>query len=176
MNLIFIYGPPGVGKLTVARELAKITGYKIFHNHQTSDLLTQYFQFGTDFFWRLSERVRLEIFKAAALQKVNLIFTGAYAKYPENDAFIRQVIDEVSSRGGHVLFVQLITNKETLLKRVRARSRLKHGKVKDPGTLEELLSKHDYFSKIPYGQQLTIDNTKVSPKRAAKMIKEHYKL
>lgn len=33
MRLIFIYGLPATGKLTVAQELAKRTGYKLFHNH-----------------------------------------------------------------------------------------------------------------------------------------------
>ncbi len=35
MKLIFIYGPPAVGKTTVGRELANITGYKFFYNHLT---------------------------------------------------------------------------------------------------------------------------------------------
>lgn len=47
MNMIFIYGPPAVGKLTVAEELAKITGYKLFHNHLTQDLAREiYPEFG----------------------------------------------------------------------------------------------------------------------------------
>ena len=32
MKLVFIYGPPAVGKLTVAKELAALTGFKVFHN------------------------------------------------------------------------------------------------------------------------------------------------
>jgi tRNA uridine 5-carbamoylmethylation protein Kti12 len=32
MKLIFLYGPPAVGKLTVAQELVTLTGYKLFHN------------------------------------------------------------------------------------------------------------------------------------------------
>jgi len=35
MKLVFIYGPPAVGKLTVANALAKVTGFKVFHNHLT---------------------------------------------------------------------------------------------------------------------------------------------
>ena len=39
MKLIFIYGLPATGKLTVAVELAAMTGYKLFHNHLVVDLL-----------------------------------------------------------------------------------------------------------------------------------------
>ena len=33
MKLLFIHGSPAVGKLTVANEIAKLTGFKVFHNH-----------------------------------------------------------------------------------------------------------------------------------------------
>ncbi len=36
MQLVFLYGPPGVGKLTVGNALSALTGYKLFHNHLTS--------------------------------------------------------------------------------------------------------------------------------------------
>ena len=32
MKLVFIYGQAGVGKLTVGRELADLTGIALFHN------------------------------------------------------------------------------------------------------------------------------------------------
>ena len=48
MNLVFIYGPPGVGKLTVAKELAGLTGYKLFHNHLSIDWVLPVFDFGSD--------------------------------------------------------------------------------------------------------------------------------
>ena len=38
MQLVFIHGAPAVGKLTVARELAALTGFRLFHNHLTVDL------------------------------------------------------------------------------------------------------------------------------------------
>ncbi len=40
MNLIMIFGPQAVGKMTVGQELEKITGLKLFHNHMTIDLLS----------------------------------------------------------------------------------------------------------------------------------------
>lgn len=46
MQLIFIYGPPAVGKLSVANALAKLTGYRVFHNHLTIDLVRSIFDWG----------------------------------------------------------------------------------------------------------------------------------
>ena len=47
MRLVFLYGPPAVGKLTVAKALARLTGYKVFHNHLTIDLVASILDWGT---------------------------------------------------------------------------------------------------------------------------------
>ena len=47
MKLVFIYGPPAVGKLTVATELVKLTGFKLFDNHVSIDFVKSVFEFGT---------------------------------------------------------------------------------------------------------------------------------
>ena len=61
MKLVIIYGPPATGKLTVANELAKITKFKIFHNHLTVDLLNSLLEFGTDSYFNFSDKIRLEL-------------------------------------------------------------------------------------------------------------------
>jgi shikimate kinase len=40
-TLVFIVGPPAVGKMTVGYELAAQTGLKLFHNHQTIELVLE---------------------------------------------------------------------------------------------------------------------------------------
>ena len=45
MKLIVIYGPPAAGKLTVAKELSKLTGFKVLHNHITIDLIDHFIGF-----------------------------------------------------------------------------------------------------------------------------------
>ena len=36
-TLCLVYGPPAVGKLTVAKEIAARTGYRLVHNHVSID-------------------------------------------------------------------------------------------------------------------------------------------
>src|SRR5260370_40198109 len=79
MKLIFLYGLPGVGKLTVARELAKLTGSRIFHNHLVVDLVDSVFEFGSEPFVELREAIWLAVFlKAVATELDCLVFTFAF--------------------------------------------------------------------------------------------------
>lgn len=51
--LVFVVGPPAVGKMTVGRELAARTGLVLFHNHHTIDLVLRFFPYGTPPYQRL---------------------------------------------------------------------------------------------------------------------------
>ena len=90
MKLIVLYGPPAVGKLTIAKELSRRTGYKIFHNHLTIDLVESIFTWGTKDFNNLVSKYRLELIEAAAARNVNLVFTIVYAGISD-DQFIKEV-------------------------------------------------------------------------------------
>ena len=76
MDLIIIFGPPASGKMTVGQELRKLTGYKLFYNHMSLELVNQFFDFGTSNFNNLDRKIRFEIFKEIAKSKITgLIFT-----------------------------------------------------------------------------------------------------
>lgn len=112
MNLVFIYGPPASGKLTVAQELVKLTGYLLFHNHLTHDYIHGIF--GNIDIKDLNHRIRLEVFKQAVESKVpGMIFTFVFG-YGLDENFVKSVKDIVESPGGHVYFIQLSCNKEEL--------------------------------------------------------------
>ena len=53
MDLVFLFGPPAVGKLTVARAPAARTGLKLFHNHLVLDAITAVFDFKSPAYLRL---------------------------------------------------------------------------------------------------------------------------
>ncbi len=63
MKFILIFGPQAVGKMTVGQELAKVTDLKLFHNHMTIDLVSHFFDYGSDEGKRLVGFFRQEIFE-----------------------------------------------------------------------------------------------------------------
>ena len=108
MRLIFIYGLPATGKLTVAQELAKLTGYKLFHNHMVVDLLLSSLEFGSAQFVRLREKIWLGVFREASRAQVpGLIFTFNPEK-TVRAGFVEQAVATVVNDGGRVDFVELV--------------------------------------------------------------------
>jgi len=75
MHFIIIFGPPAVGKMTVGTELARLTGFKLFHNHMTIDLVLTFFGFGTPQFSLVGEFRRRIFEEVAASTLPGLIFT-----------------------------------------------------------------------------------------------------
>jgi hypothetical protein len=74
-TLLFIYGPPAVGKLTLAEAVARRTGFKLLHNHAVIDAVTPLFEFGTAGFFELVGTFRQALYSAAAREGVNVITT-----------------------------------------------------------------------------------------------------
>ena len=176
MKLVLIYGPPAVGKLTVAKELEKTTSFKIFHNQLTVDLVGSIFEWGTPEYNKINHKFRVELIEAAAKSDLKgLIFTFCYA-YPQDTKFIRLLKCKVEKHKGLFHIVQLTCKKEKLFTRVKNASRENFDKLRTKKSLKRILVQHDLYSPVPKLHSLKVDNTNKSPRRVAQMIKEHYKL
>jgi hypothetical protein len=175
MRLVFVYGPPGVGKLTVARELASLTGFKLFHNHLTVDLVAAVFPRGHPSFGPLITRFRREVFAEAARAGVDLIFTYVYA-HPVDEPNVRSLIEPVIGAGGTVQFVQLTCDRDALLDRVANDSRRAYRKLTNPAAVSGLMDQNDLTSPIPFVESLRLDTTNLAPAETAAHIAAHYAL
>ena len=176
MKLIVIYGAPGVGKLTTAKALAELTGFRLFHNHLSFDLVKTVFDFPSRPFTRLSETIRLATFEAAAREKVNgLLFTFAYAA-PQDDEFLRQVVQAVEPHGGQVAFVRLFCDQATHEQRVLGEERRCFGKIADAQTLRGAQKRWNLDATVPFGENLTIDNSSLEASEVARQIAQHFVL
>jgi hypothetical protein len=176
MKLVFLYGPPAVGKLTVAKELAAITGYKVFHNHLTFDLASELFEPLSKAFSVLCDELRFRTFELAAqLGLEGMVFTFCYA-YPHDNAFVDRVRQIIVSAGGEVCFVQLVADLAELKRRVVAPDRRSFGKLCSLKGLEDVASRWDLETPTPDSGTLRIDNTRIPPPEVVRQIVEHFGL
>jgi chloramphenicol 3-O-phosphotransferase len=138
MRLIFLYGVPASGKLTVARELAASTGYGVFHNHLVVDLLLSVFPFGSDGFVALREEIWLRVFEEAARSGVEgMIFT--FTPEPTvSKGFVGELVRVVQAAGGSVYFVEMICPVEEIKRRLGSEPRRAFGKLTSVELFEEM--------------------------------------
>ncbi len=138
MRLIFIYGMPASGKLTVAQELRIVTGFPVFHNHLAVDLLRETFAFGSEPFVALREQIWLGVFEQACRAGLpGLIFTFA----PEatvRPSFVQAAVETVTGAGGTVDFVELACPVEEIKRRLDHPARKKFGKLTAGALFDEL--------------------------------------
>ncbi|HKO99439.1 MAG TPA: AAA family ATPase [Pyrinomonadaceae bacterium] len=170
MKLIFLHGMPGVGKLTVARHLANLTGYKLFHNHLTVDLVSAVFEFGSPPFIELREKIWLEVFSKAAQSGIpGLIFTFAFEK-SVSDAFIDNARQVVKSNGGEVVFVKLVCSPEELERRLTSASRSSFGKLTSLELFRQLNDAGVFLDPGVTQDLIILDTTEISAEAAAAQI------
>jgi len=171
MKLVFIHGAPAVGKLTVARELAQRTGFRLFHNHLTVDLVISVFPFGSEPFVCLREQVWIAVFREAAINDVSLIFTFN----PERtvrERFIEDTIAAVETGGGEVCFIELTCGQSELERRLENPSRKEFGKLVSIAQYRALTEGGAFhFRQLPQGS--TVDTTNSSPAETAALISDY---
>jgi len=171
MRLIFIYGMPATGKLTVAEELAKLTGYKLFHNHLVVDLLLSTFEFGSAPFVTLREEIWLGVFREAARANVaGLIFTFNPEKTVRPE-FVERAIETVDQAGGRVDFVELLCSIDELRRRMTSESRLKYRKLSSLELFDKLEAQGEFDTAHMPPAAVTIDTCTTAPAEAAEQIR-----
>lgn len=186
MHFVIIFGPPAVGKMSVGRELENLTGLKLFHNHMTIELLLPFFEFGTPSFMRLLDNFREEIFKEVAIgNSKGIIFTYLWAFHDKSEEkYIKHISKIFERRGGKVCYVELEADLKQRIKRNKTSERLEHKPSKRDIKRsqkflledEETAIRNSALGQFPFNNYLRINNTNLSAKSAAKMIKKKFGL
>lgn len=180
MRLVIIFGPQAVGKMTVGEELAKRTGLKLFHNHMTIELVSNFFSYGTPQGKRLVSMFRQEIFEEVSKSDLpGLIFTYVWAfNEPGDWEYIEWLSGLFESRGANVYYVELEAGIEKRLERNKSSHRLKMKPTKRNVEFSEqdLLSSMDKYrlnsnaGEICKENYIRIDNAELSPQETAERI------
>lgn len=112
--------------MTVGAAIARRTGLRLFHNHQTIDLVLPYFAFGSPAFSRLVGEFRRRIFEEVAASDLpGIIFTYVWAfSDPREEPAVEALANIFRSRGGRALFVELEAPVDVRLRRNETPARL----------------------------------------------------
>jgi len=184
--LVFIVGPPAVGKMTVGIEVARRTGLRLFHTHHTIDLALQFFAHGTPPFRRLVGEFRRRILEEVAGSDLpGLIFTYVWDfDDPADGAVVQEYASLFRARGGRVVIVELEATQTERLRRNETELRLAEKPSKrdveqsrrrllEADATYRLNSSGEFDGRADY---LRIDNTHLSPAAVADQVIEVFGL
>jgi AAA+ superfamily predicted ATPase len=174
MKVIFMYGPPAVGKLTVAEIVSKKTNIPLFHNHISRDLVKDIYGDKLGEHYDLVDKIRTDVLSYCATNNTDLIFTFVYGG-SEDDQVLKSYIDTIELNGGEIKFVELTANREDLLNRVDNESRKRFKKLLDRKVLKDLTETMDIYT-IPFVDSLRINTSELSPDESATSIVEELNL
>jgi hypothetical protein len=168
---ILLYGPPAAGKLTVARCLASRYGVKLLDNTLTIEVALRLFDFGTEPFVGLVERLRYELVESAAGAGIDIVSTFVYA-HPVDRPYVDRLIGITERGGGTMTFVQLKPPAAVLEQRAVQPSRATMAKFRDPAKVRQVLADYDLDTPI-HPDDLSIDNSDIPPEEVAATIAAH---
>jgi len=186
MKLVIICGPQAVGKMTVGQELAKRTGLKLFHNHMTIELVSNFFSYNTKQGKRLVDLFRNEIFKEVAKSNLKgIIFTFTWAFDQKEDwDYVENIKNIFQKKENEFYLIELEANLETRLKRNKTENRLRNKPTKRDleWSEKELLQSEEKYrlnslpGEINEKNYLKINNDNILPKDVANLIKVEFNL
>ena len=184
-NLIVICGPQAVGKMTVAESLRDKLRYNMMMNHDSIEVSDRIFGFATPAQKEFNAFFREKAFELAVKHNVDLIFTYVCAfDIPEEREYLSKLKDLFEQGGGRFYFVELSADLETRLARNETPHRMERKISKRDVTWsrDNLLKdarRHRLNSdenEVWFENHLKIDNTDLTPDRAADRVIEVFGL
>jgi len=176
-TLLFIVGPPAVGKMAVGHEIAARTGLRLLHNHLTIEPVVRFFEFGTPPFERLVGEFRRRLIEEVAASDLpGLIFTYVCAfDLPGDLAELASYAAPFRQRGGRILHLELDASQDERLRRAGGEFRLAEKpshrdldaarqRLIDLDLKYRLTSNGEFDGVADY---LRLDNTHLAPEEAA---------
>lgn len=173
MKLILLYGPPAVGKLTIAKIISETTGINNFHNHMVLDVINDIFGKENPERKELGYKIRGLIVEEAAKERIDLIVTGVALNH--NKHLYEGMIEAYVKNGGQICLIKLTSPREVLLERVEDESRI--NKFNNKEDLEKFLDKYpEIMESLGDHTQLEIDTSEVTPEESAEKILSYFNL
>lgn len=173
MKLIWLHGAPAVGKLTVAKELARKYNYKLFHNHLVIDLsLSIYDNFGDKDFYDFNDQIRRTVISKAKEIDVSHLVMTYMTCYDSERGAINKYLEFFSENRIEVYPVHLNPSHDIIRERSQSNERVSSNKLSCQDTISKLL-RDVKFAGIKHENSLSIDNSDINASEVAHKIAMH---
>jgi AAA domain len=166
MRIVILCGLPGVGKLTIAKGLARLRGYRVFHNHLVFDAVEALFPFGSPAFIELRERLWLELLARSVRERVgDVIFTIARDQSLHAE-FLVTLVAALSEMGARVSCIELICGMSELEQRLASADRAHYGKIISVERFRQLSADGAFPRFTMPAETISLDMSGLSPGEA----------
>ncbi|KAH6984740.1 hypothetical protein BKA56DRAFT_614459 [Ilyonectria sp. MPI-CAGE-AT-0026] len=176
---IYINGYPGVGKLTVAKELCKLLPKaKLVSNHLLIDPVAAIFERTGEEYQPLRQLLRRQVLKSMAIststRDVTWVFTDQQSSSALGSSAARDYQEAAAVRASPFISIILHCELNENLKRAVGgdRGNNSNTKLTDQGILQNIKKKEDIFQ-FHDKYELVLEVTNLSPSEAATKIYEH---
>lgn len=182
-TIIYLIGLPAVGKHTIAKALAVLTGARVVDNQLINMPVFSVVGFdGTDAFpfpagaWGKIERIReavLDTIRQDCDRDASFVFTNVLgADDPESTALFETIEQLARDRGAEFVPVWLEANEATMRERIGTAERRERFKTTDVGSVERWRSSFRLLE-VDHPHGLRLDTSDLLPEQAAGAILAH---
>ena len=162
MKFTLIYGPSGIGKECIARELASRNGWRVFPQHLAFDISCAVIGFGNDGFEKYQRKVCLDAFRALFDTKIEgVVFTFCYV-YPASNYFIEGLFNLIKEYEIEINFIRISCDSDEHINRVTDEARKNTNKIQSKKYLEDYLKRFDFSVDIEGVKTFNLESTKLS--------------
>lgn len=141
--IIYLIGKSGIGKYTIAKELAKINNFVICDNQLINNPIFELLQYDgyskiPDFAWESIARIRSEILRFLCINNQNsYILTNCLAENEDDKLIYQEVCQMAKARGSLFIPVQFQISKQEHLRRLTQLDRKMRWKSINPIDAED---------------------------------------
>jgi len=169
VQVAFIFGPTASGKLTVGREVARQTGFKLFPDHLAAELVGAVFDSGMRPYIRIREWAWTEVLREAVHVNRSLVFTFT----PQSTiraSFISHICVIIERLGGDIVFVELTCPEAVIESRIENADRKAVHKISSVSEYRRLRDQGAFQFRTMPTPALKIDTSTCDPSEAAQRI------
>jgi len=167
VRLVYIHGPPAVGKLTIAKEVARLVPARLFNNHAPIDLAHTVFEHGAPGFWSFVASARVRVLEVSAKEDVPIVLMTSCDAEPHDRPAFETYEHVLKQYTAGMCPVFLHWSNAEMKRRVPSLDRKARGEISSVSGPVRFLDQYNHVP-VPHTQCLEIATDEITATEAAR--------